>query len=248
MRVKATVAYDGGGFHGFAINPGVRTVAGEITEALSKVSGADVRIMCAGRTDKGVHGVGQVISFDVSGDVDLVRLTRSVNLMCGPDIVLRDVTTAPPNFDARFSAVWRRYRYRVLALPIADPLLRSMAWHVPEPLDIAVMNHSAAQLLGTHDFSSFCRRPKVAVGEPEASLVRTVLDAEWRDHNESMIEFWIRATSFCHQMVRSIVGTAVDIGTGRLDESMIEILAAKDRLRAGRVAPPEGLTLFDVGY
>lgn len=249
MRVKATVAYDGSGFHGFASNPGVRTVAGEITDAMSKATGSEIKLTCAGRTDKGVHGFGQVISFDLPEGVDIERFARAVNTMCRPAIVLRDVEVATADFDARFSALWRRYRYRLLAAPTFDPLLRSMVWHVPEPLDRSAMTHAATQLVGTQDFSSFCRKPKVVDGEPEPSLVRTVLDAEWREYDESILEFWIRATSFCHQMVRSIVGTIVDIGQGRLDvESIPEILAAKDRSHAGQVAPPAGLTLFEVGY
>ncbi|NNC79400.1 MAG: tRNA pseudouridine(38-40) synthase TruA [Acidimicrobiales bacterium] len=251
MKMKATVAYRGSGFHGFAINEDVRTVAGDIEAALAKVVRSPITITCAGRTDKGVHGKGQVISFDVPDtfDLDPGRLTRSINQLCRPDIVLRDTSVAAPDFDARFSATWRRYRYQVLNSPDADPLRYDTTWHVPETLDLAAMNEAARPLVGTHDFASFCRRPKAAPGKPEHSLVRDVLAAEWREGADDVVEFWIQATSFCHQMVRSIVGTTVDVGLGRIDaDAMPDILDAKDRDAAGRVAPPEGLTLWQVGY
>jgi len=249
--MRATVAYRGSGFHGFAVNDDVRTVAGDIEVALGTVVRTPITITCAGRTDKGVHGKGQVISFDVPDDFELdpARLQRSINQMCKPDIVLRDLTATNDEFDARFSAIWRRYRYQVLASPDADPLRTETAWHVPFPLDIDAMNDAAGELVGSHDFASFCRRPKPAEGMPEPSLVRDVLSAEWMQASDDVLEFWIQATSFCHQMVRSIVGTTVDIGLGRIEAGeMATILEAKDRDAAGRVAPPEGLTLWEVGY
>lgn len=249
MKVKATVAYDGSGFHGFAVNPGVRTVAGEIDAALSKITSAEVRSICAGRTDKGVHGSGQVVSFDLPDTADLERIERSLNRMCQPMIVVSDLTVVDQDFHARFSAAWRRYRYRVLHVPKPDPLRRGFVWHVPEPLDLDAMNIAANDLIGTHDFASFCRRPKVADGEPEVQLVREVLDAEWSVAVEDELVFWIRSTSFCHQMVRSIVGTTVDVGQGKIAaNSMSAILQERDRFAAGQVAPPQGLTLFEVGY
>ena len=252
IKVKATVAYDGGGFHGFAVNDGVRTVAGDIESALARITGAPVVITCAGRTDKGVHGHGQVISFDADDSVDPGRIERSVNQLCRPSIVLRETAEVEPSFDARFSAIWRRYRYQVLEGSVADPLRHGQVWHVPEELDLPAMNLAAVSVVGTHNFSSFCRRPKADPGEPEASLTRTVLDAEWSraaGTDDRILEFWIRATSFCHQMVRSIVGTTVDVGLGRIDPaSLPTVLAARDRTAAGRVAPPGGLILWEVGY
>ena len=147
IKVKATVAYDGSGFHGFAVNDGVRTVAGDIESALAKITGAPVAITCAGRTDKGVHGHGQVISFDVDDSVDPGRIERSVNQLCRPSIVLRDTAEVDASFDARFSATWRRYRYRVLAQPRPDPLLHGQVWHVTHELDLEAMNRALAILL-----------------------------------------------------------------------------------------------------
>ena len=246
MKVRATVAYDGSGFHGFAVNPGVRTVAGEIEHALTTIATEPVTIACAGRTDKGVHGHGQVISFEVPDRFEPQRLQQSVNHLCRPSIIVRDVERAPDDFHARFSAKWRLYRYRV-AGPVRDPLEYGRVWHLAEPLDVEAMNRAVTHLAGVHDFSSFCRRPKVDEGEPEVSLVREVLDAEWSE-DPPISTLWIRATSFCHQMVRSIVGTSVDVGRGRLDaDDVVSILAARDRTVARPIAPPEGLTLWEVG-
>ncbi len=251
MNIRAVVAYDGSAFHGFAANEGVRTVAGEVEAAIAKVLGGPVALTCAGRTDKGVHARGQVISFPAPSGTDPARLERSVNQMCRPAIVLRDTEVVDAEFDARFSATWRQYRYQVLTGPTADPMLHDRTWHVPVALDLDAMNEAVAHLVGVHDFSSFCRRPKVGTGEPEASLVRKVLEAQWAGSpvDERVLELWIRATSFCHQMVRSIVGTTVDVGLGRIEASQLPgILDARDREAAGRVAPPEGLTLWEVGY
>ena len=251
MKMKATVAYDGSGFHGFAVNPGVRTVAGDIEAALERVVGESVTLTCSGRTDKGVHGRGQIISFELPDDApDPSRIESSINGLCKPSIVVRDVMVVDDDFDARFSATYRRYRYSVLNATHADPLRANTAWHVwQQPLDLYAMNSAAAHLVGEQDFASFCKRVKVADGEPEKSTVRNVLSAEWRAADDDVIEFWVQATAFCHQMVRSFVGTCVDVGLGRLEADAIpDILAAKDRTAAGQVAPPHGLTFWEVGY
>ena len=251
MKMRATVAYNGSGFHGFAINNDVRTVAGDLEAALAKVVRSPITITCAGRTDKGVHGRGQVISFDVPDDagIDPVRLERSLNGLCGPSIVVRDVQVANDAFDARFSAQWRRYRYQVMTGKHPDPLRIESAWHVWQPLDLNAMNHAAAHLVGEHDFSSFCKRVKVPEGEPEKSMTRRVLEAGWREGDDDIVEFWVQATAFCHQMVRSFVGTLVDVGMGKFDPDAIpEILAAQNRTAAGQVAPPHGLTFWEVRY
>ena len=250
MKMKATVAYNGSGFHGFAVNPGVRTVAGDIEAALERVVGQPVTLTCAGRTDRGVHGRGQIISFELpEGAPDPSRIESSINGLCKPGIVVRDVMVVGDDFDARFSATYRRYRYQVLNATHADPLRVNTAWHVWLPLDMEAMNVAAGHFVGEQDFASFCKRVKVADGEPEKSTVRHVLSAEWRAADDGVLEFWVQATAFCHQMVRSFVGTCVDVGLGRIAADAIpEILAAKDRTEAGQVAPPHGLTFWEVGY
>jgi tRNA pseudouridine38-40 synthase len=248
VRLRLDLSYDGSGFHGFAPNEGVTTVAGELAASLERVIGGPVRLTCAGRTDAGVHARSQVVTLDVPADrVDPARLRRSLNSMLGPRVSVTRVATVPDDFDARFSARWRSYRYRLLIREVPDPFLASTTWWVPEALDVAAMDQAAQQLLGEHDFSSFCRRPR---GASDVSLVRRVLRAGWTVEDEpDLLRFEIAASAFCHQMVRSIVGTLVEIGRGRDRVSdMATVLSARDRSAAGNIAPPHGLVLWAVGY
>jgi tRNA pseudouridine38-40 synthase len=171
------LAYDGSGFHGFARQPGQRTVAGELARAISKFSRHGVELVCAGRTDSGVHAHGQVVHTDLAPSVDLDDLKRSVNRQLAPAIVLRSVERAPAGFDARRSALSRSYRYLVFQAAEPDPLLSTAAWHVPDPLDLRMMRAASDGLIGEHDFSAFCRKPP---GHPEgAPITRRVVDANW---------------------------------------------------------------------
>lgn len=256
-RARLFVAYDGSHFHGFAVNPGVRTVAGDVSQALSRIVGMPVEITGAGRTDAGVHAWGQVVSVDLPEAIDLDNLPRRLTKMCAPGVVIRSAEWAELDFDARFSALWRHYRYLVLNDPVADPLLEHTSWWVPTHLDLSLMRLACDPLIGEHDFSSFCRRPPDVVTENgdvrSPSMVRRVLEAHWTEETshkgQRLLWFDIRATAFCHQMVRSIAGTLVDVGSGRITAgSLREVLVARDRRRAGQVAPPQGLTLWEVGY
>ena len=248
MRVRATVAYDGSSFHGFAPNHGVRTVGGELTDAFSRYLRQPVALTCAGRTDTGVHAWGQVVGFDVSGDADLGGLRTAANRMLAPAIVVRDIEGASEQFDARFDAVSRQYHYTVLNRDVPDPFLAATAWHCPQPLDAGAMNTAAAFIVGQHDFSSFCRRQHTSDGATK-SRVRNVLRAIWCPVDPDLLRFEIEASSFCHQMVRSITGTLVDIGAGRRPpEDMADILAANDRSLVPNLAPPHGLCLWSVSY
>lgn len=250
VRVRITVAYDGTGFHGFAANIGVRTVAGVLAEALGRVLGHPIELSCAGRTDRGVHARGQVVTFDAREEgLDLPALARSVNHMCGPAVAVRDAAVVAADFDARFSATARRYRYLVLNRPDPDPFLARTAWHIERPLDPCAMVLACDPFIGEHDFTAFCRRPKRRHGEPDASLVRRVVEAGWSDDGDGVLRFEIEATAFCHQMVRSLVGTLVDVGAGRRAAGeMAGIIRAGDRAGAGDLAPPHGLTLWTVRY
>lgn len=246
VRVRATVAYHGGPFHGFAINPGVRTVQGELEQALSTALRQPVAVTCAGRTDRGVHARGQVVSFDGPADlVEPVALTRAVNRMLRPDVVIRDLAVTTDDFDARISCVGRSYRYRLLYAPEADPLLAGLCWHVPGPLDLNAMQEAAQQVVGEHNFTSFSKRNR---SKPLETFVRTVLAANW-DHRGPLVQFSVTATSFTHQMVRSLVGLFVEIGRGRRPVAAVaEALAVGDRQRVPSPAPPHGLELFRVAY
>jgi tRNA pseudouridine38-40 synthase len=251
-RVRLVIAYDGSRFHGFAENVGVDTVAGALRTAIERAVRRPVTLVGAGRTDAGVHASGQVVSTDVPADVDLTRFVRRVNAQVAPSIVVRGAQWVEHDFDARFDALWRHYRYRILAQPEADPFLAATTWHVTAELSLSAMRLASDAIVGEHDFSSFCRRPRSAPDEAPVSLVRRVILAEWHpvdDDGRRLLHFDIRATAFCHQMVRSIVGTLVDVGIGRLSAGdMLSVLGRRDRAAAGRVAPPHGLCLREVGY
>lgn len=276
------MAYDGTGFHGFAAQEGLSTVAGTLAGALAKVARTPVALTCAGRTDAGVHALDQVVHFDVPADRSAVlepaTLVKSCNSQVGPSIVVRSAEIAPEGFDARHSATARRYRYLVVNAPVGDPLLAGLTWHVPDVLDLRAMAAAADALLGEHDFRAFCRR--VPGTTPDDPITRRVVDARWtrldgrpataRTAGTSdigaadgayttgpslapvvgdLLAFEIEANAFCHQMVRSLVGTLVDVGRGRKRPSdMLAILRSADRALAAQPAPPQGLTLMAVRY
>lgn len=248
-RIRMVLSYDGTDHHGFAPNPGVRTIGGTLAAALEAVLRQPVDLTCAGRTDKGVHARAQVVTFDVpAGRVEPEWLRRAVDNLCGPEIAIRAVDVVAPDFDARLSAVSRRYRYQLHVEPIADPLRSRFSWHVAQPLDIAAMRLGCDPLLGEHDFRAFCRRPRRRTQAP-VSLGRRVTELRIVTGDDGDLRVEIEANAFCHQMVRSIVGTLVDVGRGRLRAGDLRaILATGDRSEAGEVAPPEGLVLWRVRY
>jgi len=267
VRWRLRVAYNGTGFHGFAAQEGQATVAGALVEALGRTTRTEVSLTCAGRTDSGVHALDQVVHLDLPAEVsdrlDPSALIKSCNSQLGPAIVVREAGVAPDGFDARHSATARRYRYLVVDAPVADPLLSGLAWHVVGPLDLRSMTAAADALLGVHDFRAFCRR--VPGTTPDDPIPRRVLDARWTRLSAhgghavagpalvpavgDLLAFEIEANAFCHQMVRSLVGTLVDVGRGRKRASdMLWILRSADRQQAGQPAPAHGLTLTAVRY
>ena len=245
-NVRFVVAYDGGGFRGLAPNPGVRTVVGELQAFLGRVIGREPELIMSGRTDAGVHAWGQVLSAHLPAETDLERLQRSINATFGPEIVVREIAPAGDGFSARFSATGRSYRYQVLNRDVPDPFLAATSWWVPEPLDLDAMDAGASHVIGEHDFSSFCRRPKGR----EVSLVRRVRSAGWSTQDPAdILRFEIEGSAFCHQMVRSIVGFLVAVGRGKRKAGEVpDVLAARDRALAEQPAPPHGLTLWSVSY
>jgi tRNA pseudouridine38-40 synthase len=246
VRLRLDVAYDGGGFRGWAAQPGLRTVEGELSAALATVLRVpSVDLTCAGRTDAGVHARGQVVHVDLDPLPEPAeRLVRRVNGVLATDLRVLGAAEAPPGFDARFSAVWRRYCYRVADGPAAvDPLARShvLAW--PRPLDVAAMAAASKALVGLHDFASFCRQRE------GATTIRTLLDLDWARRPDGVVEATVRADAFCHSMVRSLVGCLLAVGEGRRPVDWpAEVLAAGRRDAAVAVAPAHGLTLEEVGY
>ena len=245
-----TVAYLGTGFHGFALQKsGVKTVAGDLVAAIQKVVGVPVEVTVAGRTDAGVHGWGQVVSLDLPEGVDTDALQRSLNKMVGPAVVVRSIDVGPDGFDARRWATARAYRYTVVNRPVPDPFLAHLAWHIEEPLDVRSMQLACDPLIGEHDFTSFCKKPPSStIGNPP-SMVRRVHDARWMELGDGVLRFDIEASAFCHQMVRSVVGTMIAVGRGKKKAGdMAWILRAKDRSLAASPAPAHGLVLWSVTY
>ena len=249
-RARFVVSYHGADFHGFAASSGHKNVLGELTRTISLVTREQVELTGAGRTDAGVHAWGQVVSGDLPDGTDLVEVMRRVNKMLAPTVAIRSAEWTDPDFDARFSATSRSYRYHVWNDPAPNPLLAGVSWHVPQPLDLPLMQAAISPIIGQHDFTSFCRKPKVPQGEPPASLVRIVQDASWQHVDDGpMLRLQITGSAFCHQMVRSLTATMVDVGLHRLTPADVHaILHARDRSIAGQVAPPHGLVLWEVGY
>jgi len=247
VRIRMEIAYDGARFRGVAENTDVLTVVGALRPVLERSVGHELEFSVAGRTDAGVHARAQVLSFDViEKKADPVELSRAVNRNLVPAIVAQSCSVVPDTFDARFSATYRHYQYTVVNRPVPDPFLAPTTWWMGTPLDLDAMNLACDPIIGGHDFSSFCRRPKTDV---DVSLIRRVSFAQWQDLGDGLLRFDIRANAFCQQMVRALVGTMVDMGRGHLRAGdMASILAGRDRARAGQVAPPQGLCLWQVGY
>jgi tRNA pseudouridine38-40 synthase len=244
VNLRIDLAYDGGPFRGFARQPGERTVQGDLEEALSKLFHGDVTTVAAGRTDAGVHAVGQVAStHDAPDDVDVVKVRDSLNAMLSPHISVSRCSRVADDFHARHSARSRTYVYAILEGDVPDPFLARTSLNHPEPLDLEVMNEAAGHLIGAHDFSSFGR-----VAEPNASAERVLYELRGSRQGR-ILRVRARANGFLQQMVRSLVGTLVQVGEGKRDPGeMVTILDAKDRAAGGPVAPPHGLCLVSVEY
>ncbi|MFI5839869.1 tRNA pseudouridine(38-40) synthase TruA [Catenuloplanes sp. NPDC051500] len=246
-RVRLDVAYDGTDFSGWAVQPARRTVAGELLAALGRLFGdVPFGMVVAGRTDAGVHATGQVCHVDLPAswsDVQSTLLRRLAGVLPG-DVRVHAATEVPDSFDARFSATFRRYHYRVTdAVHGAEPLRRhdTLAW--PRPLDPALLNAAAAGLLGEHDFAAFCRRKE------HATTVRAINRLEWGRDLDGVLFATVQADAFCQAMVRSLVGAMLHVGDGRRPaEWPASLLRLTARSSEVTVAPAHGLTLVAVGY
>jgi tRNA pseudouridine38-40 synthase len=249
VRVRIDLSYDGTDFAGWAAQPGQRTVEGELSRVLGHVLRlpAPVRLTVAGRTDSGVHARGQAAHADppseawtVHGAAALRRLARALP----PDIRVRAIAPAAEGFDARFSALWRRYAYRICDDPAtADPLRRHDTLWNPRPLDLAAMNEAASLLLGEHDFAAFCRRRE------GATTVRALRRLDWQRDADGVAVGCVIADAFCHNMVRALVGALIPVGEGGRPPSWpSEVLTAEVRDPAVQVVPPHGLCLEEVRY
>jgi tRNA pseudouridine38-40 synthase len=242
MRVKATVAYDGTDFVGFQRQAVGRTVQGVFESVLEDVVGSRVRVLAAGRTDAGVHAEGQVIAFDIEWRHSPSDLQRALNAGLPQDSVVRELAQAAADFHPRYDALSRRYRYTIYQASVRSPLVRRASLHCKTSLDIEAMKAATAVIIGEHDFAAFGRPTKGDV------TVRRVIEANW-SATPPWVVFEIEANAFLFRMVRSIVGTLLQVGHGKISsERVLEILASRDRGQAGKTAPAHGLCLIRVSY
>jgi len=253
IRWRLDISYDGTNFSGWAAQAGRRTVQGELEAWLARILrlAEHPRLVCAGRTDAGVHARGQVAHVDLDAatlEEDATALTRRLNGVLGGDCVVRRISVAPSGFDARFAAIWRRYVYRISDSGVPpDPLYRYQIAQLPVEVDLARFNAAAAAQLGLKDFGAFCR------GREGASTIRTLLELSGRRVTSGpmtgVVECTVRADAFCHSMVRSLAGALVAVATGRRDhEWLVEVMERGVRDSTVVVLPAHGLTLEEVGY
>jgi len=232
VRARLDISYDGTDFSGWAVQPGRRTVCGVLNEGLSTLVRRPVSLTVAGRTDAGVHALGQVAHVDLPGEVDLAELTRRLGRLLPPDVRVRSVTTAPTGFDARFSALRRHYRYRISVSPYgAEPLRARDTVSWPHACDIDAMNTAAAGLLGEHDFASYCKR------RDGATTIRELQRCEWvalGPAEPGVLACEVSADAFCHSMVRSLVGALLAVGRGQRETAWPAALLTRSE-RAGDV-------------
>jgi tRNA pseudouridine38-40 synthase len=243
VNIKLTIEYDGTNYHGWQIQPNGESIQSVLERALSTFLGVPTRITGSGRTDAGVHALGQVANFFSAKERDPHRIQRALNALTPQDIAIKSVEIAPAAFDARRDGRSRVYEYRILNRSSPSPFHLNRAWHVHDSLDVAAMRQAIGCLEGEHDFSSFR-----AAGCDAAHPVRTVYRASLEPRGELLV-LTLEATAFLRHMVRNIVGTLVEVGRGaRPAGSFVELLQSRDRTKAGPTAPPHGLFLIEVKY
>jgi tRNA pseudouridine38-40 synthase len=242
-QYRMLLEYDGTEYHGWQLQPDARTLQGVLEAALATALRHPVRVAASGRTDAGVHAMGQVATFRTEHTLDARELRKSVNALTPPDIAVREIAVVGDGFDARRHATARVYEYRIWTQGWRSAFWHRFAWHVPRALDLTAMRFAAAALAGEHDFSAF----RASDCDAE-SAVRRVIHSGFTEA-EGLCVYRIEATAFLKHMVRAIVGTLVEVGTGQREVGdMARVLASRDRSRAGQTAPPHGLVLMAVRY
>lgn len=243
MNVKLTIEYDGTRYHGWQIQPHGPSIQSILEQAISTFVGTPTRITGSGRTDAGVHALGQVASFFADKEYDLHRILRGLNALTPTDITIKSVEFVADSFDARRDGHSRIYEYHILNRSTPSPFYLNRALHVHESLDVAAMREAISCLIGEHDFTSF-RAAGCEAAHPVRKVYRTTLE-----QRAELLVYTIEATAFLRHMVRNIVGTLIEVGKGlRTAQSFGELLEACDRTKAGPTAPPHGLFLMEVKY
>jgi tRNA pseudouridine38-40 synthase len=238
LRLRLTLEYDGVAFHGWAAQPGLRTVEGVVREALDSAFGSAGALAVAGRTDAGVHALGNVVSVEVAGGPPPGRAPQALNALLPDDVAVVAAAEAPQDFHARFSARARSYRYRIFRRRAPSPFEQGRSWWLPRPLDLDLLRAAAALLAGEHDFRAF-----TPTETQHEVFVRVVERAAWHDRGDHL-DFEITADSFLRHMVRTLVGTMVELPPERIEP----LLDGRPRSDAGATAPPQGLYLVGVRY
>lgn len=244
--LKLTIQYDGTAYVGWQRQPNGVSIQALLEDALAPIEGSRVSVHGAGRTDAGVHALGQVGSATVATPLETATLGRALNAVLPPDVRVLAIEEAPAGFHARFSARAKTYEYRIVNAPLVSAFLHRYAWHVPQPLDFDAMRTAASPLVGSHDFAGF-----QGAGSSVASTERTIFDVRIEDGGGFDLPYIVRVSGdgFLRHMVRNIVGTLVEVGAGRWDAwRLVEILDSRDRTRAGPTAPAHGLFLVSVVY
>ena len=243
MNIKVVLEYDGSGFAGWQQQAHGRTVEAELKRALRAITGQDRKVYAAGRTDAGAHAEGQVVSFQTDGRISPRRLVAALNAKLPADVAVLSAEEVPDTFHARYSARWRRYRYRYLDRPSRPALERGRCWQVRGPLDVDAMSRAAEALLGKHDWTSYC-----SASEPADARVREMRSARVTRYGD-VVELELVAEGFLRGLARSIAGALAEVGRGRRPPEWVgEVLGARDRRRAAKTAPAGGLTLMEVIY
>ncbi len=246
LRFRLRLEYDGADFEGWQVQARGRTVQGVVEAGLAEVLRTSVRIHAAGRTDAGVHARGQVAHFDAATRLGPAELRKALNAVLPPDVAARALHEVAPDFDARRDAISKRYVYRILQRPVASPLRRRWCWHIRGPLDLGAMREASDVLKGTHDFAAFRGAPG---GPPADEETRRTLDLLQVERRTEEVEIAAEARSFLRYMVRNLVGTLVDVGQDRLSPGgLAEVLASRQRSRAGPTAPAHGLCREQIRY
>ncbi len=243
MNIKVVLEYDGSGFAGWQQQVRGRTVEAELKRALRAITGQDHKVYAAGRTDAGAHAEGQVVSFQTDGRISPHRLVAALNAKLPADVAVLSGEEVPDEFHARYSARWRRYRYRYLDRPSRPALERGRCWHVRGALDVDAMSAAAKALTGKHDWTSYC-----SASEPPDARVREMRSARIVRRGD-LVELELVAEGFLRGLARGIAGALAEVGRGRRPPEWVgEVLEARDRRKAARTAPAGGLTLMEVIY